>query len=202
MKKKEQLLLLQNTLSLILTVIVLAGTIMPIVFQFFLNRDVSTGAPFFNALFIPLVLCTLLMLLYLHYSFILPTQSAINTRVDIDQLQSKPSATYSSFALTLSATSCIILCHLIIYYYCNDAIGPLTSHGDGLLWNHLIEDIMGQSGSTLGEGWKPLDGFYKEQEPLDIRRGFSWIESIYFICCILLWCALITPVSSKKATEN
>lgn len=62
----EQLLQLQNIFLLILTGIVLCGTAAPILFQFLTDRDVSTGAPFFNGTIVPLVCCILLMLIFVH----------------------------------------------------------------------------------------------------------------------------------------
>lgn len=65
-KQIEQLLQLQNCLFLILTGIVLCGTAAPILFQLFSDRDVTTGAPFFNGTIVPLVCCILLMLIFVH----------------------------------------------------------------------------------------------------------------------------------------
>ena len=69
----EQLLLLQNGFFLIFTAIVLCGTAAPILFQLLSNRDVSTGAPFFNGTLVPLVCCIMFMLIYVH-SLLLKTK--------------------------------------------------------------------------------------------------------------------------------
>ena len=110
MKKKEQFLLLQNMLSLILTAVVLIGTAMPIAFQFLVSRDVSTGASFFNAIFIPLVLCVLVLLLYLHNLALISVWNQFSIKhytLNYKQIESN-----YFFFYTL-----IILAHLFFLYY-------------------------------------------------------------------------------------
>nr|QKQ14688.1 cytochrome c biogenesis CcmF N-terminal-like protein [Zygnema circumcarinatum] len=63
----EQLLLMQNCVLFLICVVVLCGTGAPIVFQLLFKRDVSTGAPFFEGILVPLFTCTLLMLVYVHF---------------------------------------------------------------------------------------------------------------------------------------
>lgn len=70
MKTKEKLVLVQNLFLIVSTVFVLCGTSAPIVFQFvsFSGHDGSftCGAPFFNGIFIPQVVCIMILLLYMH----------------------------------------------------------------------------------------------------------------------------------------
>lgn len=62
----EQLLLLQNVLLCTICAVVMCGTAAPICFQALCNRDVSTGAPFFNGLLVPIFTGVLLVLIYVH----------------------------------------------------------------------------------------------------------------------------------------
>ena len=62
----EQLLQLQNVLLCTICGVVMCGTVAPICFQALYNRDVSTGAAFFNGLLVPIFLGVLLVLTYAH----------------------------------------------------------------------------------------------------------------------------------------
>jgi cytochrome c biogenesis factor len=70
MKAKEKLVLVQNLFLIVSTVLVLCGTSAPIVFQFvqFNVHDASftCGAPYYNGIFVPLVFCIMILLLYMH----------------------------------------------------------------------------------------------------------------------------------------
>nr|YP_010736360.1 cytochrome c biogenesis CcmF N-terminal-like protein [Zygnema circumcarinatum]WEL36333.1 cytochrome c biogenesis CcmF N-terminal-like protein [Zygnema circumcarinatum] len=72
---------------LLICVVVLCGTGAPIVFQLLFKRDVSTGAPFFEGILVPLFTCTLLMLVYVHMfpekRFLLSNQQLSSTKVAI-----------------------------------------------------------------------------------------------------------------------
>nr|YP_006073032.1 heme lyase [Nitella hyalina]AEH42846.1 heme lyase [Nitella hyalina] len=63
----EQILKLQLTLLCIICLVVLCGTAAPVLFHLLAQREVSTGAPFFNGTIIPLFICLLLVLVYIHY---------------------------------------------------------------------------------------------------------------------------------------
>ena len=67
---KEQIILLQSTLVFIMTMVVLAGTGAPILFQMCFNRDVLTGASFFNGVLVPLVLSLLLVLISFSFDYV------------------------------------------------------------------------------------------------------------------------------------
>nr|QIA59894.1 cytochrome c biogenesis factor C [Asterella wallichiana] len=57
---------LQNFLFFLIFLLVLCGTAAPILFQWLVSRDVSTGAPFFNGTIIPIFTSLLLVLVYIH----------------------------------------------------------------------------------------------------------------------------------------
>jgi len=62
-----QLMLIQNWLLTLICIIVFCGTATPVLFQWLFNRDVYTGALFFNTTTIPLWSCVMSVLLYQHY---------------------------------------------------------------------------------------------------------------------------------------
>jgi cytochrome c biogenesis factor len=63
----EQLLLLQNFYLCVICTVVFFGTSAPLLFHWLLNRDVGTGAPFYNGTLIPLFTSLFFILLYVHY---------------------------------------------------------------------------------------------------------------------------------------
>nr|WDR24960.1 cytochrome c biogenesis FC [Plantago media] len=56
----------QTILFFITFLVVLGGTSAPVFWKYFLSRDVSTGAPFSNAILIPIFFATFTLLIYLH----------------------------------------------------------------------------------------------------------------------------------------
>lgn len=56
----------QKLLFFTVFLVVLGGTAAPVLWKYFLGRDVSTGAPFFNAILIPIFIVTFTLLIYLH----------------------------------------------------------------------------------------------------------------------------------------
>ena len=89
----EQLLLLQNGFFLIFTAIVLCGTAAPILFQLLSNRDVSTGAPFFNGTLVPLVCCIMFMLIFVHSLILKSCFAARSAKLKTTSLYKKSSLT-------------------------------------------------------------------------------------------------------------
>jgi cytochrome c biogenesis factor len=63
----EQILYLQNFYFCVICIVVFCGTSSPIFYQWFWNRDVGTGAPFYNGTLIPLFTSVFLVLVYAHY---------------------------------------------------------------------------------------------------------------------------------------
>ena len=57
---------LQNFSFFLIFLVVLCGTAAPILFQWLVSRDVSTGAPFFNGTIIPISTSLLLVLVFIH----------------------------------------------------------------------------------------------------------------------------------------
>ena len=57
---------LQNFFFFLIFLVVLCGTAAPILFQWLVSRDVSTGAPFFNGTIIPISTSLLLILVIIH----------------------------------------------------------------------------------------------------------------------------------------
>lgn len=57
---------LHNFFFFIIFMVVLRGTAAPVLFQWFVSRDVSTGAPFFNGTIIPILISLFPLLVYLH----------------------------------------------------------------------------------------------------------------------------------------
>lgn len=57
---------LQNFFFFITFMVVLCGTAAPVLLKWFVSRDVSTGAPFFNGTIIPILISEFLFLVYLH----------------------------------------------------------------------------------------------------------------------------------------
>nr|YP_009755783.1 heme lyase [Gonatozygon brebissonii]QIQ23061.1 heme lyase [Gonatozygon brebissonii] len=74
----EQILCLQNFFFCIISVVVLCGTSAPILFQWIWSRDVSTGAPFYNGMLIPLFTSLLVVLVYTHYTQLKPKSGWLN----------------------------------------------------------------------------------------------------------------------------
>jgi hypothetical protein len=62
----EQILLLQNFYLCVICGVVLCGTLAPLVFHWFWNREVGTGASFYNGTLIPLFTSVLFVLFYTH----------------------------------------------------------------------------------------------------------------------------------------
>nr|AKM22413.1 cytochrome c maturase subunit Fc [Erodium texanum] len=59
---------LQNFFFFITSMVVLCGTAAPVLLKWFVSRDVSTGAPFFNGTLIPILISSFPLLVYLHSS--------------------------------------------------------------------------------------------------------------------------------------
>ncbi|YP_003875499.1 cytochrome c biogenesis FC (mitochondrion) [Silene latifolia] len=57
---------LHNFFFFITFMVVLCGTAAPVLLKWFVSRDVSTGAPFFNGTLIPILISLFLLLVYLH----------------------------------------------------------------------------------------------------------------------------------------
>ncbi|KAI3891566.1 hypothetical protein MKX03_033113 [Papaver bracteatum] len=57
---------LQNFFFFITSMVVLCGTAAPVLLKWFVSRDVSTGAPFFNSTIIPIYISVFPLLVYLH----------------------------------------------------------------------------------------------------------------------------------------
>lgn len=57
---------LHNFFFFITFMVVLCGTAAPVLLKWFVSRDVSTGAPFFNGTIIPILISLFLLLVYLH----------------------------------------------------------------------------------------------------------------------------------------
>ena len=64
---KVGVLRIQNLFFCVICAVILCGTCAPIFFQWFFNRDVSTGTSFYNSTLIPLFTSILFGLVYLHY---------------------------------------------------------------------------------------------------------------------------------------
>lgn len=62
----KQMVQLQNFFFFITFMVVLCGTAAPVLLKWFVSRDVSTGAPFFNGTIIPILISEFLFLVYLH----------------------------------------------------------------------------------------------------------------------------------------
>lgn len=68
---------LHNFFFFITFMVVLCGTAAPVLLKWFVSRDVSTGAPFFNGTIIPILISLFLLLVYLHSrKFICSTDGA------------------------------------------------------------------------------------------------------------------------------
>jgi len=63
----EQILFLQNFYLCIICIVIFCGTSAPLFFQWLWSRDVGTGAPFYNAICIPLFTSVFVVLTYVHY---------------------------------------------------------------------------------------------------------------------------------------
>jgi len=63
----EQILFLQNFYLSVICIVVFCGTSAPLLFQWLWERDVGTGAPFYNAICIPLFTSVFFVLVYVHY---------------------------------------------------------------------------------------------------------------------------------------
>src|ERR1700737_2607529 len=57
---------LQNFFFFLIFMLVLCGTAAPILFQWLVSRDVSTGAPFYHGTIIPIFSSLLLVLVHVH----------------------------------------------------------------------------------------------------------------------------------------
>jgi hypothetical protein len=57
---------LHNFFFFIIFMVVLCGTAAPVLLKWFVSRDVSTGAPFFNGTIIPILISLFSLLVYLH----------------------------------------------------------------------------------------------------------------------------------------
>ncbi|KAK1257884.1 hypothetical protein QJS04_geneDACA017397 [Acorus gramineus] len=57
---------LQNFFFFITFMVVPRGTAAPVLFQWFVSRDVSTGAPFSNGTIIPILISAFSFIVYLH----------------------------------------------------------------------------------------------------------------------------------------
>lgn len=62
----EQMVQLQNSVFFITSMVVPCGTAAPVLFKWFVSRDVPTGAPFSNGTIIPILIPLFLLLVYLH----------------------------------------------------------------------------------------------------------------------------------------
>ena len=65
--QREQTMLLQAASFCIICLLVLCGTMAPILFQLWFNRDVSTGPAFFHATIIPLFGSMIFVMIYAHF---------------------------------------------------------------------------------------------------------------------------------------
>lgn len=64
----DQILSLQNFFFCVICFVVFCGTSAPLIFLWFWNRDLSTGAPFYNGTLVPLFTSLFFMLAYTHYA--------------------------------------------------------------------------------------------------------------------------------------
>lgn len=71
---EDNMIKVQTLLFFAVFLVVLGGTAAPVLWKYFLGRDVSTGAPFSNAILIPILIATFILLIYLHArKFLQPT---------------------------------------------------------------------------------------------------------------------------------
>ena len=82
-KEIEQLLQIQNVILCIICLVILCGTAAPILFQWLFQRDVSTGASFFNATTIPLFVTAILVMIYVHYAQLIYLKNSRSEKIGL-----------------------------------------------------------------------------------------------------------------------
>ena len=88
---QEQTILFQNACFCILCLLVLCGTVAPIVFQLCFHRDVSTGPAFFHGTTIPLFSSMLFGMIYAHFTKLRFTSDALDNKAKARAPQKEPS---------------------------------------------------------------------------------------------------------------
>jgi len=120
----EQMVQLQNFFFFITFMVVLCGTAAPVLLKWFVSRDVSIGAPFFNGTIIPILISEFLFFVYLHSRKFIGSMDRAKSGVLVKA--SRPILLPDIIGRSSSARNALFCFVLVLHFLLIESMGDLS----------------------------------------------------------------------------
>jgi hypothetical protein len=120
----EQMVQLQNFFFFITFMVVLCGTAAPVLLKWFVSRDVSTGASFFNGTIIPILISLFSFLVYLHSRKFIRSMDRAKSGVLVKA--SRPILLPDKIGRSSSARNALFCFVPVLHFFIIESMGDLS----------------------------------------------------------------------------